>query len=169
MIGQHALSAAADAVAKGITDFDVQDPYAVGKQQLTAPASLANCGGTEGVQGLNQRGWTAVEDGEGSVSRPWSTPTTTRVWPGLPSTWAWPRMFFAAGPRQELPEPLDLATCFFRPRHADGTWQGPLHTLSWDFNNDYYVEGTAGPEIGLRRWTPRGWWPCTRVPRIYNT
>jgi predicted alpha-1,2-mannosidase len=144
MIGQHALSAAADAVAKGITDFDIQKIYAVGKQQLTAPATLPACSGTEGVQGLNQRGWTAVEDGEGSVSLTLEYAYNYACLAGLAQHLGLAEDVSLLQARAKSYQNLwDPATRFFRPRHADGSWQGPFDTLSWDFNNDYYVEGTA--------------------------
>lgn len=144
MIGEHALSAAADAVAKGISDFDVQNIYEVGKKQLMAPASLPACSGTEGVGGLNQRGWVAVDEGEGSVSLTLEYAYNYACLAGLAQHLGLATDATLLQARAlAYQNQWDAATQFFRPRHQDGSWQTPFDTESWDFSNDYYVEGTA--------------------------
>ncbi len=144
MIGQHALSALADAVAKGIQDFDVKGVYAVARHQLVDAPATTGCGGLDAMAAFDQRGWVAIEDNKSSValtleySYNYSALAVLADAVGLPdeaSQWR-----ARAKGYQAL---FDPETQFFRPRHQDGTWLQPFDSLSWDFGNNYFVEGTA--------------------------
>ncbi|MBI5610391.1 MAG: glycoside hydrolase family 92 protein, partial [Deltaproteobacteria bacterium] len=144
MIGQHALSAAADAVAKGIKDFDVGKVYAVAKQQLAGATTTPGCGQLDGMAAFNQKGWIAIEDHKSSValtleySYNYAALAVLADALGLAED-ATQWQALAKG-YQHL---WDAESQFFRPRHSDGTWLTPFDVLSWDFGNNFYVEGTA--------------------------
>lgn len=144
MIGQHALSALADAVAKGIVDFDVAKVYAVAKKQLAGAATGPGCGQLDAMPAFNDKAWISMDDFKSSVALTLEYSYNYSALAVLANHLNLPDDASQWQARTKGYQHLwDAETQFFRPRHSDGTWQAPFDTLSWDFGNNFYVEGTA--------------------------
>ena len=140
MIGFHSASLAADAVVKGVTDWDAETLYTGLLAQAGTETSTFEC-----IHDYIHYGYCTRESGSGSVSETLeyayddacvATLATYLKHPDVAATFT-----TRAASYKKLWDP---ATQFFRARHKDsGDFTEPFDPSAWSFSNDEYVEGSA--------------------------
>lgn len=139
MIGYHAASLAADAVVKGVVDFDAATLYVGLAKQASAEGSNLEC-----MNDFVQRGYCAAESAKGSVSLTaeyaYDAACMATLASHLGETAAAATYAAQAGNYKALWDP---GTQFFRAKTGLGAWTEPFAPEFWNFSNAEYVEGSA--------------------------
>ncbi|RTZ49672.1 hypothetical protein EJ377_04785 [Chryseobacterium arthrosphaerae] len=78
MIGYHAVSVIADAMAKGIKGFDYEKAF-----QASKNSAMLNI---FGLNAYKQNNYISIDDEHESVSKQWNMPMTTGVSPRWPKS-----------------------------------------------------------------------------------
>lgn len=140
MIGYHSASLAADAIVKGITDFDAQTLYDGLLAQTATETTTFEC-----LKDYMQYGYCTRESDSGSVSKTLEYSYDDACLATMAEHLKQPDGVVKFKARSLSYQKLwDPKTQFFRARHkADGTFTEPFVPENWSFSNDEYVEGSA--------------------------
>ena len=140
MIGYHSAAVAADAIVKGVTDFDAQTLYDGLLAEVATDTTSFECLAT-----YQKVGYCTREADKGSVSETLEYSfddaclATIATFLKLPDD---AKKFAARS--LSYKKLWDPTTQFFRARHAaDGSFTEPFNPEFWSFSNDEYVEGSA--------------------------
>ncbi len=140
MIGFHSASVAADAIAKGVTDFDVESLYDGLLAQTATETTTFECLAT-----YQKVGYCTREADKGSVSE-------TLEYAFGDACLATMAKFLKRDDdaakftkrSMNYKKLWDAKAQFFRARHeGDGSFTEPFVPENWSFSNDEYVEGSA--------------------------
>ncbi len=140
MIGYHSASLAADAIVKGVTDFDAQTLYDGLLAQTATETTNFEC-----LHDYMAFGYCTRESGSGSVSETLEYAYEDANLATIATYLKHPDEATMFQQRSLSYKKLwDTKTQFFRARHkADGTFTEPFVAENWSFSNDEYVEGSA--------------------------
>ena len=140
MIGTHAAAVIADAVAKGLTDFDVELAYQAVRKDATV-ASPDGAVGRRGIERYDALGYVPCDEvGE----------ATSRTLEFAYGDWCVARIAEALGKADDAArfderslsyrEVFDPELGFMRGRRADGSWQPDFDPVEW---GGPFTEGSA--------------------------
>lgn len=151
MTGYHAVSLMADAITKGIADFDVAEAYAAARR--TAGSDTTGIGAPRWLQRALMPASKVQKNSLGWI--PWNIENES-VAKGLEyayDDWCVARIAEAAGDTAGAAEfdaksrnyrnYFDPTTRFMRGKDAEGRWHEPFHPRGSSHRNDDYCEGTA--------------------------
>lgn len=151
MPGYHAVSPMADAVAKGIADFDIAEAYRAGRRSSHSDTTgIHTTRYLSRALNLPSKNW---KDSIGWI--PWDAENES-VAKGLEyayDDWCISLLARAAGDEKGAAEFARKGQCyrnywdpqtrFMRGRDRDGKWHEPFNPYSSEHRNDDYCEGTA--------------------------
>ena len=144
MIGEHAAAMAADSWLKGVHDFDVETLWAGLKQTADGPLPAGGYGGRGCLADYLSLGYCSVDTEGGSVAKTleysFDDFCLARLAGSLGKTDDQARY---DGRAQSYRTLFDPSVGFFRARHKDGSWEQTFQADAYDWNNDYYIEGSA--------------------------
>ncbi len=140
MIAYHSAAVAADAIAKGVTDFDAQTLYDGLMAQVATETTGFECLAT-----YMKVGYCTREADSGSVSKTLEYSFDDACLATMATFLKHPDDAAMLQKRSASYKQLwDSKTQFFRARHAaDGSFTSPFVPENWSFSNDEYVEGSA--------------------------
>jgi predicted alpha-1,2-mannosidase len=143
MIGEHAASFVADAVLKGVDDFDVETVYAHLRETASGPLPPGSYGGRECIEDYLAKGYCPADRTDGSVSITQEHAFVDRCLANLATHLGKgdDATLFAAR-ASNYKNVWDPSVGFFRGRLSDGTFVPDFTPELWDTDGEF-VEGTA--------------------------
>jgi predicted alpha-1,2-mannosidase len=140
MIGYHSASLAADAIVKGVTDFDAGTLYDGLFAMTATPTTTFEC-----AKDYQQFGYCTRESDSGSVSKTLEYSYDDACLATMATYLKKPDDAAMFQKRSASYKKLwDDKTQFFRARHKDtGAFTDNFFPENWSFSNDEYVEGSA--------------------------
>lgn len=141
MIGTHLDAVFADAIVKGIRNFDVEAAYAAMRKNATQVGDEAGNYGRRGIRAFEALGYVPADQVEHAAARTqdfaYNDFCVAQVARALGKTEDYARFVKRAFYYRNT---FDPGVGFMRGRNADGAWETPFDAFAW---GGAYIEGAA--------------------------